>query len=335
VIQPDVIAPEVVSLALSPEVDGSVLSVSGLEKSYGDQVALHGVDLEVRPGEVVGLLGPNGAGKTTFASIVAGLVKPDAGTVLVAGVDAVLHPHQVRPLIGFAPQTTGVYEVLTVKDNLTFFGELAGIRGAKLRHRIADVTAALLLEELSSRPCQQLSGGEKRRVHMAIALMSRPRLLLLDEPTVGADILTRTALLEVIEQLAGEGAAVLYSTHYLPEIEALDAFVVLLDHGNVIARGPVDQLVAQHGVAALELRFDGSVPELSLNGLPIVREGQVIRIVTPELALATARVFEELGEEAQRLRSLDVIHPSLDSVFLALTGRRYDPDEEDQRVSTP
>ncbi len=309
-----------------------ILAVSGLEKSYGDKIALNGIDVEARPGQVVALLGPNGAGKTTFASIVAGLVKPDAGTVLVGGVDALRHPHSVRPLIGLAPQTTGVYEVLTVRENLTFFGELAGIRGATLRQRIDDVSASLLLEDLSSRPCQQLSGGEKRRVHMAVALMGRPRLLLLDEPTVGADILTRTALLEVVTQLAGEGTAVVYSTHYLPEIESLNAFVVLLDHGNVIAQGPVQELVARHGLAALELRFDGPVPDLSLEGLSITRQGELIRIVTPDLALAAARVFEVLGGDAQRLRSLDVIHPSLESVFLALTGRRYDPDEEDQRV---
>jgi ABC-2 type transport system ATP-binding protein len=318
---------------LLPKAYDPILTVRGLQKSYGKQMALNGVDLEARPGEVVGLLGPNGAGKTTFASIVAGLVKPDAGTVVVGGVDAIRHPYRMRPLIGFAPQTTGVYEVLTVKENLTFFGELAGIRSAKLRQRIADVAAALMLEDLISRPCQQLSGGEKRRVHTAIALIARPRLLLLDEPTVGADILTRAALLHVIKDLVGEGTAVLYSTHYLPEVEDLDAFVVLLDHGSVIARGRVDRLVAEHGVAALELRFDGPAPDISFEGFPIMKEGELIRIVTPDLALAAARVFGVLGAQAQRLRSLDVIHPSLDSVFLALTGRRYDQDQEERRVT--
>jgi len=310
-----------------------MLSIRGLRKSYGNHPALTGVDLEVRPGEIVGLLGPNGAGKTTLASIVAGLVRPDDGTVLVGGIDAVRHPHRVSPLIGFAAQTTGVYEVLTVQENLTFFGELAGIRGIKLRQRITDVVAALLLEELSSRRCQQLSGGEKRRVHMAIALMARPKLLLLDEPTVGADIATRTALLDVIKQLVGEGTAVLYSTHYLPEIESLDAFILLLDHGSVIARGPVDQLVARHGMAALELSFDGPIPEIQLDGYPVVRDGELIRIVTPEPAIAAAHILEVLGPEALHLRSLDVIHPSLDSVFLALTGHRYDANQEERRVS--
>lgn len=305
-----------------------MLSVTGLRKSYGDRMALRGIDLEIRPGEVVGLLGPNGAGKTTFASIIAGLVRPDAGTVLVGGIDAVRHPYQVRPLTGFAPQTTGVYEVLTVEENLRFFGELAGVHGPALRQRIAEVGAALLLDDLRTRPCQQLSGGEKRRVHTAIALMGRPKLLLLDEPTVGADIPTRTALLDLVKTIAAEGTAVLYSTHYLPEIEALGAFVVLLDHGTVIARGRADELVAEHGVAALELRFDGDAPDISLAGFPVVREGELIRIVTPDLALAAARVFDTLGADAGRLRNLDVIHPSLEGVFLALTGRRYDPEEE-------
>jgi ABC-2 type transport system ATP-binding protein len=310
-----------------------MLRVAGLRKSYGDHVALNGVDLELLPGEVVGLLGPNGAGKTTLTSIVAGLVTPDVGTVLVGGIDALRHPERVRSLIGFAPQTTGVYEVLTVKENLRFFGELAGLRGARLRQRMADVTCALLLEDLSSRRCQQLSGGEKRRVHTAIALLGRPQLLLLDEPTVGADIPTRSALLDVVRQIAGEGTSVLYSTHYLPEIEALDAVVVLLDQGYVIARGHVAELVAHHGVSALELKFDGAVPDLCLEDLPVVREGELVRIVTPQLAHAAARVFEALGAETHRLRSLDVIHPSLDGVYLALTGRRYDPDEEEPSVA--
>lgn len=327
--------PDAASNVLVAHTEEPMLSLCGLHKSYGDQVALSGIDLEILPGEVVGLLGPNGAGKTTLASIVAGLVTPDSGTVMVAGIDAVRHPHQVRPFIGFAPQTTGVYEVLTVQENLTFFGELAGIRGPALRQRISEVAAALLLEELISRRCQQLSGGEKRRVHMAIALMGRPQLLLLDEPTVGADILTRSALLEVVRQLAGEGTSILYSTHYLPEIEALGAFVVLLDHGTVIAHGHVDELIAQYGVSALELSFDGSVPDFSIEGVPVVREGDVVRIVTADLALAAARVFEVLGGETRRLRSLDVIHPSLDGVYLALTGRRYDPEEGGQRVAAP
>jgi ABC-2 type transport system ATP-binding protein len=172
-------------------------------------------------------------------------------------------------------------------------------------------------------------------VHTALALMARPRLLLLDEPTVGADIASRTALLGVIKQLAGEASAVLYSTHYLPEIESLDAFVVLLDHGNVIARGRVDELVTRHGTAALELRFDAAAPEIAIEGLPIVRQGESIRIVAADTALVAVRVFEALGKDAQRLRSMDIIHPSLESVFLTLTGRRYEPEEERQGVNAP
>jgi ABC-2 type transport system ATP-binding protein len=312
------------SSALAP-----MLSVTGLRKSYGEHIALRGVDLDIGPGQIVGLLGPNGAGKTTFASIVAGLVSPDAGTVVVGGIDALEQPYRARPLIGFAPQTTGVYEVLSVQENLAFFGELAGMHGTPLRQRIDQVAAAVLLDDLRGRPCQQLSGGEKRRVHTAIALMGRPKLLLLDEPTVGADIPTRSALLDLVKTIAAEGTAVLYSTHYLPEIESLDAVVVLLDHGTVIARGHVDELVARHGVAALELKFDGPAPDLSPIGFPSVRQGEMLRIVTPDLASAAARAFELLGPDAARLRNLDVIHPSLEGVYLALTGRRFDVEEHD------
>jgi ABC-2 type transport system ATP-binding protein len=304
----------------------STLAVQGLRKAYGPVTALGGVSLAVGQGEILGLLGKNGAGKTTLISVVAGLLRPDAGTVHVSGIDVAREPATARRLVGVAPQNTGVYEVLTVRENLAFFGELSGLRGRELASRIDDLADALLLRPLLSRTAARLSGGEKRRLHTALALMGRPHLLLLDEPTVGADIETRAALLDVVRALAHAGAAVVYTTHYLPEVEALHASVAMLVEGRVIATGSIDTLVAEHGVAVAELRSDGDAPDIALEGATVVHDGDVLRISAHDPAAAVAAVLARLGSETARLRAVDLLRPSLDSVFLALTGRRYDTE---------
>jgi ABC-2 type transport system ATP-binding protein len=200
-----------------------MLEIQGLRKSYGTRLALAGVDLDIGAGEIVGLLGPNGAGKTTLVSILAGLIQPDAGGVLIGSIDAIAHPHQARRLLGLAPQETGIYPTLTCRDNLKFFAELAGLRRRQLESAVDTVAAALQLTELLERRAQYLSGGERRRLHTAIALVNRPPLVLLDEPTTGADVQTRAQLLQLVGELAAEGSAILYSTHYLTEIEQLGA----------------------------------------------------------------------------------------------------------------
>ena len=309
--------------------DDPILDVAGVSKAFGPLRALSGVDLAVGAGEIVALLGPNGAGKTTLISVVVGLLRPDEGTVAVAGIDALHRPERVRGLIGFAPQVTGVYEPITVEENLVFYARLAGLRRRRSAQRIGEVCQALVLEDLRSRTCAQLSGGEKRRLHTAIAILSRPQLLLLDEPTVGADIETRQALLAVVRQLASDGTAIVYSTHYLPEIEALDASVVLLDSGRIIARGTVESLLDAHGSGVLDLRFSGPAPALVTDHVPVERDGSHLRITTTAPGLTVPWALGELGEDIGRLESLDVRRPSLDSVFLRLTGHRLPETEED------
>ena len=306
-----------------------MLAVSGVEKRYGRHTALDGVCLSVARGEVVGLLGPNGAGKSTLVSIVAGLRAPDAGSVHVDGIDVVAAPARAQARIGYAPQETGVYEVLTVRENLTFFCDLGGLRGRARGARIEEVAHALELSSLLDRTAFALSGGERRRLHTAIAFLHRPALLLLDEPTVGADIETRTALLTLIRATADHGAAVVYSTHYLPEVETLHASVAMLVHGRMIATGRVDELVRAHGNAAVELSFDGPVPELDLGGLSTTVDGDVVRVTVADPATAVASVIGRLGPAASRVRSIAMVRPSLDGVFMSLTGRRYSPEGSD------
>ena len=310
------------AISVPPGLGAPALLVEGLHKSYGKTVALAGVDLRVEAGTVLGLLGPNGAGKTSLVSIVAGLRRPDAGRVEVCGIDAVRSPREARPLLGIAPQDTGVYVTLRVRDNLRYFAGLAGLRRAEAAARIDEVAAALGLESLLDRRASQLSGGERRRLHTAIALLHRPRLLLLDEPTTGADVQTRTQILELVRGLAHAGSAIVYSTHYLPEIEALRAQVAFIDRGRLVAQGSLAELVDRHGASALELTFAGAVPPAARIAGSVV-DGSSVRIPTPDPAARAAQLLPALGADAGSLLSIEVVRPSLESVYLAVTGRRY------------
>jgi ABC-2 type transport system ATP-binding protein len=299
------------------------LEVRGVTKSYGATVALAGVDLVVEPGTIIGLLGPNGAGKTSLVSIVAGLRRPDAGTVRVAGIEVARETKRAQRLIGLAPQETGVYLTITVRDNLRFFAELAGLRGGALTERIETVAGGLGLSDLMGRRATDLSGGERRRLHTAIALVHRPQLVLLAEPTVGADVRTRQEILTLVRSLADDGSAVVYSTHYLHEIEELDARVEFIDRGRIVARGALRDLVREHGSSTLMLTFADDVPTLARAGDAVV-DGRSVRIPTSDPARTAADLLLRLGGEVAGLRSIEIVQPSLESVFLAVTGRRYE-----------
>lgn len=311
----------------------TTLVAEDVRKSYGDHLVLDGFDLTVGAGEICGLLGSNGAGKTTFASIVAGLLRPDAGRVLVAGRDVAADPMAVRRSLGYAPQKLGIYPLATVDENLTLFGELAGLRRSELQARLEQVGAALGLLPLMDRIAGMLSGGEQRRLHTAMALLHRPALVLLDEPTVAADVQTRATLLEFVRDLAGEGTAVCYSTHYLQEIEVLDATVALLAGGRIRAHGSVADLVDAHGATYIELRFDGPAPD-RVGDFAVTVDGARLLVHSRQAAADTARVVGALGAEAARLQSIEIVRPSLESVFIELTGRRpVDDAPEVERVA--
>ncbi|WP_255954311.1 ABC transporter ATP-binding protein [Streptomyces odontomachi] len=219
-----------------------MLNTAGLVKRYGRHVALDGFDLEVAPGEIVGLIGHNGAGKTTFVETVSGLVRPDAGRVSVGGHDALRTPHAARRLLGLAPQEVALYHGVTVRENVRLFARLAGLRGRRREQEITRVLDELRLSGLADRPVGVLSGGQRRRVQAATAMVGSPPLLLLDEPTAGADPETRSALLAAVKARAASGTAVLYTTHYLPELVDLDATLALAHAGRIIARGTQQEL---------------------------------------------------------------------------------------------
>lgn len=308
------------------------LDIQSLTKTYGEVVALDGVTLTVGPGEIVGLLGPNGAGKTTMVSIVCGLRRADEGSVRVNGVDALAHPQRARRHIGLAPQDLGIYPIDTVSQNLTLFGELSGLRGADLKSEVEAVAISLRLGDLMDRKAAELSGGQKRRLHTAIALLNSPLLVLLDEATTGADVETRSALIDVVGRLAARGSAVVYSTHYLQEVEALGARVVILDHGSVLADGSVGGLISRNGGSFVELSFDGRPPSVS-GRWDLAVDGEILRVAVDDPGRSIGPLFESIGAGTRRLKSVALVTPSLESVFLNLTGRRYQQEEETRVVA--
>ena len=298
-----------------------MLEVQGLSKAYGSHPALHDVSLEVSAGEITALLGRNGAGKTTLVSIVAGLRSADAGRVVIGGIDALADPRRAKAMLGLAPQDTGVYPNLSCRDNLRLFTGLAGLGRAEARTAIDDLAESLGLTELLDRRAKELSGGERRRLHTAIALVGHPALVLLDEPTVGADVQTRSQVLRVVRDLARNGAAVVYSTHYFPEVAELDASVAILERGRMLARGSIADVVAAHAIGAVELEFAGAAPDLSrLTPNDVVtRNGTRARIETNDPGAVTATILSGLDTRAVNLRGLTVSQPSLETAFLQLT----------------
>ncbi|HEY1644415.1 MAG TPA: ABC transporter ATP-binding protein [Streptosporangiaceae bacterium] len=294
-----------------------MLKARGLVKRYGGAAALDGFDLEVEAGEIAGLIGHNGAGKTTFVEVVTGLVRPDAGQVLIGGTDTSQDPRAGRALTGVAPQEQALYLTATVRDNLRLFGTLAGLRGAVLRRAIDDTAEELLLTSVLGQRAGLLSGGQRRRAQAATALVGGAPLLLLDEPTAGADPDTRAALLTAVRSRAAAGAAVVYTTHYLPELADLGATLVVARRGQVIARGSQESLTS--GLPGeLRLRL---VPAEAGRDLPADlarrarRTGDEVRITSAsppaDLAALLAAGFAPAW--------VDVRKPDLDDLYASLS----------------
>jgi ABC-2 type transport system ATP-binding protein len=300
--------------------EGSVemLTAQGLTKRYGERMALAGFDLSVDSGEITGLVGHNGAGKTTFVEVVTGLVRPDSGRVSVAGIDALRQPRAARRLIGVTPQEQALYVAATVKDNLRLFGALAGLRRNDLRRSVADLADELRLGDVLDQRVGLLSGGQRRRAQAATAMIGNPPLLLLDEPTAGADPETRAALLAAVKARAAAGAAVVYTTHYLPELADLGATLAVARAGRIIARGPQHRLI--DGLPGeLRLRFEtdgvsGSLPP-ALAQRTTLADGE-FRITSADPPADLAAVLAAGVSPV----AVDVRRPDLDDLYLALSA---------------
>lgn len=284
--------------------NGGVLRLMNLRKTYGSLVAVDGVTLEIRRGEVFGLLGPNGAGKSTTIGMCVGLIAPDSGLVEVDGVGPPTMD-AVRAHLGVAPQALAIYDDLSGKENLSMFGRLYGLSGAKLRERVARVLDLVELAPRANDRAGHYSGGMKRRLNLAAAMLHDPPLLLLDEPTAGVDPQSRNKILDTVRDLAKEGRTIIYTTHYMEEAQRLCDRVGIIDKGRLLCVGSVDELVRERG---------------GLSVVRVERGGKHERMETADPLREISRVLSEGNAEAQ-VTGVHIDPPDLESVFLSLTGR--------------
>jgi ABC-2 type transport system ATP-binding protein len=314
----------------------TAIEAQGLRKRYGEVVALAGIDLRVETGTVLGLLGPNGAGKTTAVRILATLLVPDSGSARVAGLDVVRNAARVRERIGLAGQYAAVDENMSGFENLEMVGRLYHIGRASARARAGELLSTFDLSEAGDRLVRTYSGGMRRRLDLAAALVARPPVLYLDEPTTGLDIRSRIALWEAIEGLVAEGTTVLLTTQYLDEADRLAGRIAVIDHGLVIAEGTPDELKAQVGGERIEIRLDDSAQgavsiaalEHLADGAPYLEDG-VVRVPLRRRRGAIAEAVRRLDEAGVGVDDIAVREPTLDDVFLALTGHAAEPEAED------
>jgi len=307
----------------------SIIELKNVVKRFGGRVAVDCVDLSVHEGEIFGLLGPNGAGKTTIISLLATLLVPDDGEITICGFNLRQEARRVRPLIGFVPQEMGLYPTLSAWDNLAFFGRVYGLYGSNLRERVTNVLGLVGLSERASDPVQTFSGGMKRRLNIAAGLVHKPRILFLDEPTVGVDPQSRNFIFEHVERLNEEGITIVYTTHYMEEVERLCDRVAIMDQGSILALDTTIGLVNRLGAGVIYM----GLPRASLEPiLPDVRaisqvltateEKGRLKIETSNARLALLKLIELCNARNVSILSLEMLEPTLESVFLHLTGKR-------------
>ncbi len=306
----------------------NILEADSLVKRFGDLTAVDGVSVHISEGETFGLLGPNGAGKTTSISIICGLLTADGGTVFVAGEEISPTSTRGRSAIGLVPQDLAIYPDLTAEENLEFFGHLYGMTGDPLRDRVDEVLELVGLADRRDDQTKEYSGGMKRRLNIGIGLLHRPRLLVLDEPTVGVDPQSRNAILESVESLSREGMAVLYTTHYMEEAERLCDRVAIIDEGRIQAEGTRRELVSMVGEkdrVAIEGTGDLTGAAEALRGLNGVTDASAsdhrIDVLTTNSSAILPELLSTVAASGGAITGVEVQEPNLEAVFLHLTGK--------------
>jgi ABC-2 type transport system ATP-binding protein len=308
----------------------NILEVKDLAKNYGDFTAVKGITFDIKEGEIFSLLGPNGAGKTTTISMLSTLYTPTSGDATIGGRSISKDPMAVKQVIGVVPQELALYEDLTARENLIFWGQMYGLSGQSLNSRVDEVLEQIGLVDKAKNKVKTYSGGMKRRVNIGVGLLHKPRLLFMDEPTVGIDPQSRRAILDTVKDLNKMGMTVLYTTHYMEEAAELSNRVGIIDHGELIALGTQDELTKQVGQTDTLILHIGENEDTetladSLKGLDGVLEAIAIdhevSIVTPQAEVILATVVGTANERGIKIRSIDIREPNLEAVFLHLTGR--------------
>jgi ABC-2 type transport system ATP-binding protein len=308
----------------------AVLECVHLVRAFGALTAVDDISLSVAPGETYGLLGPNGAGKTTTISMICGLLTPSSGAVFVLGQPITPAASSAKAAIGLVPQDIALYPDLSARENLRFFGRLQGLRGSDLSSRIDEVLDVVGLAERAKDRIDTYSGGMKRRANIAVGMLHSPRLLVLDEPTVGVDPQSRNSILEAVAALGSAGMAVIYTTHYMEEAERLCDRIGIIDSGRLIAEGTRAELVAGLGTAsAVAMRADGAPPAVEawrvalagLAGVSVQATDTGATLTCADPTATVARAFALAGTHDVAISGVEVTAPDLEAVFLSLTGK--------------
>ena len=307
-----------------------ILEVHDLVKQYGNFTAVKGISFAVQEGEIFSLLGPNGAGKTTTISVLSTLYAPTRGDAVIAGHSVTRSPMDVRRAIGVVPQELALYDDLTARENLVFWGQMYGLAGKALAARVDEVLAQIGLTGRAKERVKTYSGGMKRRVNIGVGLLHKPRLLFMDEPTVGIDPQSRRAILDSVKELNRQGMTILYTTHYMEEAQELSHRVGIMDHGELIALGSQAELTRQVGeteTLVLHIGADEDAEALaqSLRSIAGVLQANVtdheIALTTHQAEEILAPVVTRANERGIKIHSIDMREPNLEAVFLQLTGR--------------
>lgn len=305
-----------------------LLKVENLQKNYGSIKAVDGIAFEVKKGEVFGLLGPNGAGKSTTISMISTLLPPSAGVILYEGKNILEDPKAIQRKLGVVPQNIALYPTLSGYENLTFWGNMYGLTGADLKKRIENVSEIIGLNERLKDRVDKYSGGMKRRLNIGAALLHMPELLIMDEPTVGIDPQSRNHILDTVLELNRQGMTIIYTSHYMEEVEYLCSRICIMDMGKIIASGSKDELVEMiSGKTEISLTLESPDQEVlkalgNMEGIESL-EQQVdqIRIQCENADLILADIIARVSAAGSHLRTVDVKKPNLETVFLQLTGK--------------
>ncbi|ASO18760.1 ABC-2 type transport system ATP-binding protein [Actinoalloteichus hoggarensis] len=305
------------------------LVCEGLEKRYGDNLAVDGVGFQIEPAQAYGLLGPNGAGKSTTVSMLVGLLRPDKGTVRICGADLAGDPMKAKANIGYVPQEIALFPELTGRENLRYFGRLYGLSRRDLRRRIDEVLELVTLTDRADEKISGYSGGMKRRINIGAALLHEPKILVLDEPTVGVDPQSRKAILDGVELLVRQGMSLLYISHYMEEVERISDRVGVIDRGRLVAEGTRKELVSRLGTAdRVELVLDGDLTAAAeklraVEGVTeaVVVDGSTVRLVARDGRHLLPSLIGAV-EGAAAVTGVEVVEPDLEAAFLHLTGSK-------------